>query len=255
MVVRWLARGLEQVPDGDAWYSPAEADRAARMPYAKRRTEFRVSRWAAKLAIARALGWSVDESGATPADLAALATIEIRRRPTGAPAPFVAGRPAALMISQTDRADWAVCVVSDGTTRSVGCDLELVEPRSAGFVRAYFTVTEQQAVAAADDADHDLLANLLWSAKESALKVLETGLRRDTRSVEVALHEDTSDGWHRLEVRPEEGGCFPGWWRRSGVFLLSVAASHELPPPVSFEQPDALATAVPTHRWMHLPHG
>ena len=70
---------------------------------------------------------------------------------------------------------------------SVGCDLELVEPRSALFVRDYFTAAERERVAAAPAREHDELANLIWCAKESALKVLRTGLRRDTRSVEVEL--------------------------------------------------------------------
>ena len=71
---------------------------------------------------------------------------------------------------------------------AIGCDLELVEPRSEAFVRDYFTVPEQCCVGAVPDGEESWLrANLLWSAKESVLRVLETGLRRDTRSVEIAI--------------------------------------------------------------------
>ncbi|MFO7960586.1 MAG: 4'-phosphopantetheinyl transferase superfamily protein [Nitriliruptoraceae bacterium] len=242
--VRWLSRGLDHVPEGQAWLSAIEIERLGRMRYAKRSSEFLVSRSAAKQAIAHAVGLPAD-------DPLALSRIEVRHRPTGAPAPFVDGQPAGLAMSSTDRADRAVCVVTAAAGIAIGCDLELVEERSQGFVASYLTPLEQQVVAAAPV--HDLTANLIWSAKESALKVLETGLRRDTRSVEVRLGDEVVAGWSALEVHPAEGGVFPGWWRRAGRFLLSVGASAPVAPPVAFEEPDGLATATPTHRWLEAP--
>ena len=94
----------------------------------------------------------------------------------------------------------------------------------------------------------------MWSAKESALKVLRTGLRRDTRSVEVTCIDGGAvDGWHPLQVRPAEGGLFPGWWRRYGDFVLTVAAAAPLPPPTSLTDPPALADARPIHSWLDSP--
>ena len=256
--MHWLARGLDDVPSGLDWLSVREQERYHAMRFAKRRTEFLVSRYTAKLALARRLG-----RGSDPASLARL---ELARKPTGAPLAVLDGQPAPVAVSQTDRADWAVCVVlgPPGELR-VGCDLELVEPRSAGFVRDYLTPAEQAAVAAAGPAQHDLLANLLWSAKESALKVLETGLRRDTRSVdvEVALTAPASadpgatraPGWQPLAVRPVEGGVFPGWWQQAGPFLLSVVAEASVPPPACLDVVSPLASAVPTHRWLAAPGG
>ena len=117
-----------------------------------------------------------------------LARIEIANRPTGAPVARVDGAPTDLDISLTDRAGWAVCLVAHREPR-VGCDLEIVEPRSAGFVTDFLTVSEQLYLASRPDHDRNAVANLIWSAKESALKVLQTGLRRDTRTVEVTLEE------------------------------------------------------------------
>ena len=67
----------------------------------------------------------------------------------------------------------------------MGCDLEMIEPRSDAFVADYFTVEEQALVARASAADRSRLLALLWSAKESALKALRAGLRLDTRCVIV----------------------------------------------------------------------
>jgi 4'-phosphopantetheinyl transferase len=135
---------------------------------------------------------------------------------------------------------------------SLGCDLELVEPRSAAFVSDWFTPAEQDLVRrAAAGEQRDVLCNLVWSAKESALKVLQTGLRRDTRSVSVdVIDRDGERRWARLVVRSEEGATFPGWWRRYGEFLVTLTADADLGPPEPLEQPPRLAGATPSHRWM-----
>jgi 4'-phosphopantetheinyl transferase len=217
------------------------------MIFTKRRVEFLVGRWTAKRAIALSHGLADDE--------AALSSIEVLHASDGAPVPHVDGEPLARRVSLTDRAGWAVCVVSPGVFE-VGCDLELVEPRSPAFVSDYLTPAEQRLVTAAADAEWDRLANLIWSAKESALKVLRTGLRRDTRSVEVDLEDPwAGDGWSPLQVRTDEGDIFPGWWARFGPFLLTIAAATGIPPPDPIELPPALAGADPIHSWLAAPRG
>jgi 4'-phosphopantetheinyl transferase len=137
---------------------------------------------------------------------------------------------------------------------AIGCDLELVEARTDAFVADYLTAAERDLVAAARNADERYrLANLVWSAKESALKVLKTGLRRDTRSVEVELADAEAAAWARLRVRCEEGPELPGWWRQYGQFLLTVVATRDLGPPVALHEPPSLQDAVPTHAWMATP--
>jgi 4'-phosphopantetheinyl transferase len=239
--MQWLARGEHALPDGSAWLTPGEAGYAAGLRFTKRRTEFLLRRLTAKHAIAAALGLS-----AQPADLA---RIEVRNAPSGAPYVLVDGAPAGLDVSISDRAGWAVCLVGTGI---VGCDLELIEPRSPGFVRDFLTPAEQAWVAAA--ANRDAAVNLIWSAKESALKVLRTGLRRDTRSVEVSVGADAADGWAPLSVRAVEGTVFPGWWRRDGQFLLTVASAEPVPPPTPTPLEDgAVLAADPVHSWLQRP--
>ncbi len=234
-------------PAGIGWLTDAERSRAGQLRYAKRRTDFLLGRWTLKLAVARVLGW--------PDDPAGLAQIEGRTAADGAPELYIRGRAAARGISLSDRAGCAVCLIAAERT-AVGCDLELVEPRSDGFVRDYLTEPERQFVAAAGP-DRHLAANLMWSAKESALKVLRTGLRRDTRSVEVTLTDlrPPQRAWSRLEVRTAESESFPGWWRRSGPFVLTACWPGGGPPPEGLEPASPLDSQAPSHRWMDRPLG
>lgn len=251
---RHHACGLTEVPEGDHWLTTPEAERIASFRFEKRRSETRMSRWTAKLTVGHALGL-VDHDDAD-GRLDAVRRVQIRNAPTGAPEAFVDGEPAGVSISITDRADWAVCIVGSDPSVAIGCDLELVEPRSAAFVADWFTAAERAVVDAADPGSHDLLANLIWSAKESALKVLQTGLRRDTRSVEVRFvaEESLVAGWRAIDVvslDPADGGAvFPGWWRRYGDFLLTCAAEQPLDPPDALVEPPPLVTATPTHAWL-----
>ena len=212
------------------------------MRYTKRRVEFLVGRWTAKRALAVTEG--------LPSDRGALAALEILPASDGAPLAHFRGQPLSRRLSLTDRAGWAVCGLSPSSAE-VGCDLELIEHRSHLFATDYFTRSELSLVAAAvSELDWQRLTNLIWSAKESALKVLRTGLRRDTRSVEVTLGGVDGDDWTPLSVESIEGGILHGWWRRYGPFLLTMAAESPLAAPVSIEDPPALASGQPVHSWL-----
>lgn len=241
----WLARGEDMLPAAGGWLSAAERGRADAMRYAKRRTDFLLGRWTLKHAVARVLGW--------PDDDATLARIEARPAPGGAPRLFVDGRPAARGISLSDRAGCAVCLVGSRMAE-IGCDVELVEPRSDAFVRDYLTDREVRMVQGGGPA-RDLLANLVWSAKESALKVLGTGLRADTRSVEVSVADlsPAELAWSPLEVVTDGGASFPGWWRRSGEFLLTACWPGGGPAPAGLEERSPLDAMSPSHRWLGRP--
>lgn len=248
---QWMARGEHELPSTTSWLTPREAERAAGARFTKRRTEYLLRRWVCKQAVAAAIGM--------PNDIASLARIEAANHPSGAPYVRIDGAPLTLEVSLTDRAGWAVCMIGEQQGR-VGCDLEIVEPRSAGFVADFLTPYEQEYVASLPDGEHGAAANLIWSAKESALKVLQTGLRRDTRTVEVILAPPLSDeaesddsGWDRLEVRSIEGGIMPGWWRREGAFLVTIASERPLPAPTTMDGSLDLASAHPTHSWVNQP--
>ena len=254
-MLSWHSLGESSRPDGCDWLAAGEAERAAAMRFTKRRDEWLLARWTAKQLLAGQLGLAHDPLS--------LGRIEIRTvmdgDAQGAPDVFVDGDRYQIGISLTDRAGWAVCAVGAadelGYELELGCDLELAEPRSERFVRDFLTAGEQAAVADPPiDASGHTVANLVWSAKESALKVLRTGLRRDTRSVEVGFPvEPDAEGWQPLRVRTQEGRDLPGWWRQYGEFLLTVVTGQPLPPPRSLVDPPGLATARPSHSWLASP--
>ncbi len=134
----WLAHGEQDVPSGVDWLTPREQQGLASFRYTKRRVEFLTRRWTAKRAVAMVLGRGLTTT--------ALAGVEIRHHPSGAPWVEVDGQPAAIDVSISDRAGWAVCLVgpADGSAGPLGIDLELVEPRSDAFVGDFFTAGESR---------------------------------------------------------------------------------------------------------------
>ncbi len=244
----WLAHGQLDTPDHRGWLSVHEREHVDGIRFTKRRDEYLTRRWAAKQAVATMLdlGRSVED----------LRRIEIRHRESGAPYVYVDGETPAVDVSLTDRSGWAVCVVGSlgiTTPGTVGIDLEVVEPRTARFVADYFTPAERAVVAATPADRHDAVANLIWSAKEAALKVRQVGLRVDTRTVEVDLHgERTVDGWTAMTVWGADG-ALPGWWRRFGDFLLTVAFAESTDPPALLPNGSDLGAATPLHTWVTSP--
>lgn len=239
--------GEHELPGDSGWLSRAEQERAATLRFAKRRNDYLLGRFTTKSAVAGVLG--------LPLDGCSLGRIEVRNRShgdeRGAPEVWIDDDPASVEISITDRAGWGVCVVTPPGPR-LGCDLELVEPRSAAFVADYLTRSEQSFVAEAEDEiGHQLRANLVWSAKESVLKVLRTGLRRDTRSVEVDFSLDAGEeGFSEFRASTTEGGVYTGWWQRFGDFLLTYASQSPTQAPRPLVDPPSLRRARPSHSWL-----
>lgn len=178
-----------EVPESDDWLGPDEKEAAVRFRLPKRRSEWRTGRWAAKTLAAAQYGilperWS---------RLQILAAVD------GAPELWLDGQREPVPISLSHRDGVAVAASSPRADR-LGVDLERIEPRSQRFMQDFFTSEELHACRSAAEPDRELLPVLIWSAKESALKALRTGLRRDTRSIEVNVPALPRTGWVRLEV-------------------------------------------------------
>jgi 4'-phosphopantetheinyl transferase len=228
MNVFWLEQTEADVPAESDWLSPSEALRLAGLRFPKRRADWRLGRWTAKRAVAACLGLPIHAEN--------LALLEIRAAASGEPEVFLQRVPAAVSISLSHRAGVALCAVTPSST-ALGCDLEIVEPRSDAFAADYFTVEEQALLSRTPASNRAVLLSLLWSAKESALKALHQGLRLDTRSVivELDLRAKSSDSvpWIPLQVRHGNGSIFHGCWFVRGRLLRSLVAAapslHAIP--------------------------
>jgi 4'-phosphopantetheinyl transferase len=223
-----LLQRAQDVPEHDAWLSEAELGAQSRLRFSRRRADWRLGRWTAKRAVAGVLGWA---GGGT----ASLARISVVAAEDGAPEVFVDAQPSRLVLSISHRQGLAATAVGPPGLR-LGCDLELIEPRSTGFLTDYLTPQELAEVEGAPDTERDLVATLVWSAKESALKALRSGLRADTRSVVVEVGGPAcpppEHGWGPLSVgEPSTSRLFPGWWRPTGDLVLTVVADEPFGPP------------------------
>jgi 4'-phosphopantetheinyl transferase len=189
------------------WLGPVERARALALTIPWRREDFLLGRWAAKRLLSAVLGCAPGPG------------LEIRAAASGRPEGFLDGQPLRLSLSLSHRQGMALAAIDDAGS-PLGADLEAVEPRSDAFVRDYFTRKEIAAVAAGE---RDLVANLIWSAKESALKALGVGLTMDTRAVEVELAPGNREGWRALRLHgAAEWG---GWWRREGSRILTLVGA------------------------------
>lgn len=236
----WLEQSAADLPEHNEFLSAEELICLNHLSFPKRRNDWRLGRWVAKRAIAAYL----EQSG----DPAALAKIEIRSLPSGAPEVSLISRSAQVSISLSHRSDTAICVVAPSGTR-IGCDLELIEPRSDSFVADYFTINEQALISQTSREAQALLVTLLWSAKESALKAMQLGLRVSTRLLEVRpdtisseirpawrvvcpvalpnseLHcrDAAIDVWHPLHVIASDTPAFIGCWRHTAGLVRTIA--------------------------------
>jgi 4'-phosphopantetheinyl transferase len=218
--IYWLEQRQAEVAEGNRWLSEDERATLARLRIPKRREDWRLGRWTAKLAVARFLR--------LPEAAAALAAIEVRPAPSGAPRAFVDGLPAGVSLSLSHSEGVGFCVLGTAGA-ALGCDVEKVTPHSPAFLADFFTAGERQLVAGWPAIHRDALLTLLWSGKESVLKALECGLRQDTRSVAVHpgdIPRFADDGWQFFRACLRGGRQFQGWWRTTGDLVRTLVADR-----------------------------
>lgn len=197
---------IGDVPAGGAWLGARERHAMRRFAVPRRREEWRAGRWAARQAVATLGGHDVDR-------------LEILAAPDGAPEVWEGDHRASVAVSISHRGGFAAALAT-AAGADPGCDLEVVEPRDAAFADDWFTGNERAAVQSAAPADRDVLVTVIWSAKETALKVLRHGLRVDTRQVEISVGEGSFEATF--------GGVrIPGRWKRDGAIVITTAAMEK----------------------------
>jgi 4'-phosphopantetheinyl transferase len=208
-----LIQTQAQIPENNNWLSEEERKVCARFRVAKRRNDWLLGRWTAKQAIV----------SFQPDTYSTLSSLEIRAAQDGAPEPFFGGKPAPVNISISHSKDRALCALAPGDV-PVGCDLEWIEPREANFAADYFTREEMSFVRKAP-VERALAETLIWSAKETTLKILRKGLTRDTRSVLIRAEcSGSPKSWKSWAGECLESlRVFHGWWRAADGFVYTLA--------------------------------
>jgi len=218
--VYWLTQSFSDMDGSLNWLHLSEQKVLSGFKFPKKRNDWALGRWTAKNAVRSFLKKNHQ--------FLSMSDIEIVSAEDGAPEVFYNGEPLPAFISLSHSHGKAFCVVSPHGIM-LGCDLEKIEHRSELFVRDYFTKNEQDFISLNGKASHPLWANLVWSAKESALKALRLGLRIDTRLVEVdfAPFEEFSF-WKKFKVTASEHSMvFQGYWCSASNSVMTVVSDTQ----------------------------
>jgi phosphopantetheinyl transferase len=194
--------------------SAAEQEHFQTIRLPRRAQEWRSARLVVKHLLSVVFGWPD----------ALYAQIEIYNRSSGAPAVRFSESEWPAFISLSHRGGAVGAALS--RTVPLGFDLECVEPHSSAFCHEYFTPAENAFLAAVSDVEQAQLSSALWSGKEALLKAIGTGLKLDTRRIELrpcgSLSADWSF-WPATLYTPE----YPSAWqiavRRCDQTIISMA--------------------------------
>jgi 4'-phosphopantetheinyl transferase len=211
----WHDAGLPGPEQAAAWLCEEEAERLAAFTVAKRRSDWLIGRLNAKALVRDAVDYRYGVR-LPPA------CVHLARLPSGAPTVRLIGDaarqlpdPLPASVSNSHSHGHALCGLSwtDGfeaawRVAAIGVDLEKVEPRSDGFVRDFLTAGERDYCAAGGEHRH-LRANLVWSAKESVLKVVQRGLTVDTWWLSCLPAPDGESDWLAASITPVDGEWEP----------------------------------------------
>lgn len=228
MAVTWTlepfparAGGLEITSSGRL-LGPGEAAAWSRLRIPKRQAD-----WLGARLVFKGLLQSLDE----PAKTGRASRLEILNEPGGAPYLLMNGRRAGGTISLSHCRGAALCAWSPEQIL-LGVDLEWVEARPAEFAADFFTTREVCQIAEMDETSRPLAETLAWSGKEAVLKAFRTGLRVDTRSVEVFLPSDLTgpNGWNTININSKMDGAdsLQLVWRRHANYVVTACLPREL---------------------------
>jgi 4'-phosphopantetheinyl transferase len=220
----WLTSSPAEVPAGEQWLGPRERAVLAGLRIEKRRADWRLGRWSAKRAVAAWLDVAPER-------------VEIVAAADGAPEAWIDGRRAPVSVSLSHRAGRALATVVT-LPSLVGCDLELVEPRSAAFAREWLAPPERRRLAACPAAERAALVNGFWTAKEAAAKLRRAGLRLDVRRAvaDVAPPVAGPPAWRPLSVAWDDGAATTsGWVRHEPGWVMAIAGDPPPPAPRSLQ--------------------
>ena len=203
----WAAQPIEEQ---EGFLGELEREKLRTLRFPKRRAEWLQGRWAAKTLAQKVL----PVCAGLP-----MTCIQVLNQSSGMPylkIDDLSGvlSPAAqpcLSISHCGRLAFCALAFAPDFDEAVGlgADIERIEARHPLFVEDYFTPRERELIR--QNPAPDRMATLLWSAKEAVLKALGTGLRLDTRQVEIleGIGKDGLDDQPFQDLRRQDAHWVP----------------------------------------------
>lgn len=231
-MIDWLIAERATLPPPGQILAPPEQERYDSLRSAKRRADWLIGRWAAKLLLRRQLA-------RRGLDLPSSA-IMVLSEPDGAPRiapwgaalalPHVAAELEAAQISISHCEDKALCAMYPGSgLPAIGADIERVAARGSAFAAAYDSEPELELLASTPTDSYELLSTAIWSAKEAALKLTRHGLRVDTRSVTCLPAPPVAGGWAPIAVSTALTSTpLVGRWREVDGYVITVVTTRRI---------------------------
>jgi len=206
-----------RAPSGlEGLFSISEMLRLNDMKFELRRKSFIAGRRAAKHLIRHC----VSELHDFPPNL-----ISIENRESGAPFVLINDQELPGILSISHCGDAAAVAYTSNSSIQIGIDLEFTTPRPHSFLETFFTPKELDWIRLSNQEDQALISNLIWSAKEAVVKATQTGLRVDTREIEILADiSPLVNGWYRFGVN-KGNNCTNNWqgfWRKEGEMILTL---------------------------------
>ncbi|MBK8491151.1 MAG: 4'-phosphopantetheinyl transferase superfamily protein [Saprospirales bacterium] len=216
--VHYSHQTITDLPFHLDWLHPSERHFLESLKFEKRRNDWLLGRWTAKVC----MGAFLEKKGIDFSPQ----TLAILRGSNGAPEMHFEGdiQPCSLSISH--RAGHAIAVVATGQV-AIGCDLELIEPRSPAFLSDYFLDRELGLLADIPPDQKDIYVNLLWCVKESVMKATGEGMKLHPRKIEVQLEAREDSGeWNPVFAEVDSLSTrFEGWWKREREMISTFISA------------------------------
>jgi phosphopantetheinyl transferase len=170
------------------------------------KTRKRQLEWLAGRVAIKRLFCLINTPGITPANLM------VERETSGLPYLVAKGERANGRISISHNAGWVAVCQTDSDLR-IGIDLEEIKSRDPAFLLDYFSRSEREQIMNGGLHTLDFRTNLIWSAKESVLKAISTGLGTDPLKVEIdGLNSiEQKGGWGVLSAGYQEDNIKTNW--------------------------------------------
>jgi 4'-phosphopantetheinyl transferase len=220
--VYWSSKSIGDVPEDQNWLSESEKQFLETLRFPKRRQDWLLGRWTAKYLLQKVHPDCSTEK---------IVDISILKAKNGAPYISLENENLSGMLSLTHRGKIAVAAWCGHPQIKLGVDLEEIEPKQDNFINDFFTSDEAAQVFALPAEQRAWSASLIWSAKESMLKVLQSGLSMDTRQIAIGrLQGFGTSGWQVIPIlrTPNRMKYQALFWRtiNSGVLTMAVLSDE-----------------------------